>query len=208
MWSFAWTTVKSFDSFDRSWNADADRLSLNLQFSQKIRANPDRRDKSVLLSSYTCVASCSLYILQISTSKRSLQAHYLKHFCKMPEQTSSQDKAAIFKIFEASLSSEQRQILLKHPDLLSPELVNQLYQASLERISAQHIEPGFTCRDMGIDDDGEVTPKKPRKMVNSWMAFRCKLSLQCAIKSNSTDNPKHTTHLSSKTYLRRSDHPC
>lgn len=85
----------------------------------------------------------------------------------MPEETPSQDKIAIFKLFEASLSHSQRQILFKHPDLLSPELIGQLYQASLERVSAHHVELDFPC--------DEVTPRKPRKMVNSWMAFRCKL---------------------------------
>lgn len=113
----------------------------------------------------------------------------------MPEPTPRQDKTAIFKLFEASLSDDQRQILLKHPDLLSPELISQLYQASLERISAYRIEPISSCKDTAVDDEEEATPKRPRKMVNSWMAFRCKLYLLHDIGSASVNNKKHTTHL-------------
>lgn len=97
----------------------------------------------------------------------------------MSEQEKSKDKAEIFKLFEISLSNDQRHILLKHPDILSPELISQLYQASLERMSAQHIGPTFPRENVAIDDGGEATSKKPRKMVNSWMAFRCRWPLLC-----------------------------
>lgn len=92
----------------------------------------------------------------------------------MAEKDLTEDKAAVFKVFEASLSDDQRQLLLRYPDILSPDLISQLYQASLERLPIEDSDSMMSPDCFRLEGSRECVAKKPRKKVNSWMAFRCK----------------------------------
>lgn len=93
----------------------------------------------------------------------------------MSAEVLTEERSDIFKLFEASLSEDQRRLLLRHPDILNPELIGQLYQASLERLPAEITDPTIPLHDNANEDFERLTTKKPRKMVNSWMTFRCKI---------------------------------
>lgn len=96
---------------------------------------------------------------------------------RMAKDALLEDRSAVFKIFEESLSDVQRQLLLRNPDLLNPELIGQLYRASLERLPTRVTEPPFSEGDDSIGELRElreIATKRSRKMVNSWMTFRCK----------------------------------
>jgi len=97
------------------------------------------------------------------------------------------DKLASFNKFEASLSQDQRHFLLQHPNLLSPDMVGALYQASLDKVSHEAVSTINTSVTSSMDKRIQSSPRKPRKVVNSWMAFRCKSTRMAAAKRPDTD---------------------
>lgn len=117
------------------------------------------------------------------------------------------NKIALFEQFESTLSSDQRQFLMQNPDLVSPDVVGVLYQASLNRIVQSQFETNSNVANSVPKDQGKVTERKPRKVVNSWMAFRCE-SFRILIMTARTDRSQLTMHHSSKTYRRKPVHPC
>lgn len=90
------------------------------------------------------------------------------------------ERSAMFKIFEESLSGDQRHFLLRYPELLNPELVALLYRASLERLTVENGDLTASLSTLPTSDLGRSTTSKRRKMVNSWMTFRCKLQILCS----------------------------
>ena len=91
----------------------------------------------------------------------------------MDEKIISRDKHVLFGHFENTLSSQQRHFLLQNPDLLHPDLVGALYQASLSRLSQDQLDVTDRTEGLGRSRPLQSSEKKPRKVVNSWMAFRC-----------------------------------
>ncbi|KAK5312171.1 hypothetical protein LTR70_008351 [Exophiala xenobiotica] len=82
------------------------------------------------------------------------------------------DKLVFFHKFEISLSQDQRHFLLQHPDLLSPDMVGALYQASLDRAPHEAVSTKDASPTSFMNKRTQASPRKPRKVVNSWMAFR------------------------------------
>lgn len=87
------------------------------------------------------------------------------------------NKIVLFARFERSLSNFQRQFLLQNPDLISPDVVGALFRTSLDgtpherKKTLDSVDPPVT------KIHSQHATKKARKVVNSWMAFRCKYSL-------------------------------
>ncbi|KAK5950311.1 hypothetical protein OHC33_008530 [Knufia fluminis] len=82
------------------------------------------------------------------------------------------DKLVIFKQFESTLSDEQRHLLLQNPDLLSPDVVSAFYQASLDNVAQERTSATKASAISSTKRHVQSPMKKPRKVVNSWMAFR------------------------------------
>lgn len=97
------------------------------------------------------------------------------------------DKLVIFKQFESTLSDEQRHLLLQNPDLLSPDVVSAFYQASLDNVAQERTSATKASAISSTKRHVQSPMKKPRKVVNSWMAFRCKTRLMLAVKRHGTD---------------------
>jgi len=84
---------------------------------------------------------------------------------------------------------DQRHFLIQNPDLLSPDVVGSLYQASLDRVTTGKVSTRNATATSSINKQTGNSPKKPRKVVNSWMAFRCKSLLMAALRQYYTYLP-------------------